>query len=292
MDSPTLELTQALIARRSITREDAGCQKLVQDRLEKMGFACSTLQSGEVTNLWARRGAAPPVVCFAGHTDVVPTGPLSGWDSDPFTPGIRDGFLYGRGAADMKTSIAAFVTAVESFVARNPDHPGSIALLLTSDEEGPATDGTVKVVEMLAERGERFDFCIVGEPTSVECLGDMLKNGRRGSLSGKLTVPGLRRISRIRIWAAIPSILRGNRGVGIHDLGRRQRILPLQTWQISKYTMRNRASNIIPGTLEIMFNFRHSTVQTQAAIKARFEDILKKHHLDYILIGLAPGNRS
>jgi succinyl-diaminopimelate desuccinylase len=285
MDSPTLELTQALIARRSLTPEDAGCQKLVQDRLGKMGFTCSTLQSGEVTNLWARRGAAPPVVCFAGHTDVVPTGPLSGWDSDPFTPGIRDGFLYGRGAADMKTSIAAFVTAVESYVARNPDHPGSIALLLTSDEEGPATDGTVKVVEMLAERGERFDFCIVGEPTSVECLGDMVKNGRRGSLSGKLTVLGLQahiaypHLGRNPIHLAAPAI--AELASTIWDEG--NEYFPPTTWQISNIHAGTGAINIIPGTLEIMFNFRHSTVQTQATIKARFEDILKKHHLDYVL---------
>lgn len=285
MGSPTLDLTQALIARRSITPEDAGCQQLVQDRLEKMGFACSTLQSGEVSNLWARRGAAHPVVCFAGHTDVVPTGPLSGWDTDPFTPSIRDGFLYGRGAADMKTSIAAFVTAVESFVARNPDHPGSIALLLTSDEEGPATDGTLKVVEMLAERDERLDFCIVGEPTSVECLGDMVKNGRRGSLSGKLTVLGLQahiaypHLGHNPIHLAAPAI--AELASMIWDEG--NEYFPPTNWQISNIHAGTGATNIIPGTLEITFNFRHSPVYTQAAIKARFEEILKKHHLDYDL---------
>jgi succinyl-diaminopimelate desuccinylase len=285
MGSLTLELTQALIARRSITPEDAGCQKLVQDRLEKMGFACSGLQSGEVTNLWARRGAAHPVVCFAGHTDVVPTGPLSGWDSDPFTPSIREGFLYGRGAADMKTSIAAFVTAVESFVARNPYHPGSVALLLTSDEEGPATDGTLKVVEMLAEQGERLDFCIVGEPTSVECLGDMVKNGRRGSLSGKLTVLGLQahiaypQLGRNPIHLAAPAI--AELASTIWDEG--NKYFPPTTWQISNIHAGTGATNIIPGTLEIMFNFRHSTVHAQAALKARFEDILKEHHLGYNL---------
>lgn len=285
MDCPTLDLAQALIARRSITPEDAGCQKLVQDRLEKKGFVCSTLQSGEVTNLWARRGAAHPVICFAGHTDVVPTGPLSGWDSDPFTPSIRDGFLYGRGAADMKSSIAAFVTAVESFVAQNPDHPGSIALLLTSDEEGPATDGTLKVVEMLAERGERLDFCIVGEPTSVECFGDMVKNGRRGSLSGKLTVLGLQahiaypHLGRNPIHLAAPAI--AELASTIWDEG--NNYFPPTTWQISNIHAGTGATNIIPGTLELMFNFRHSTVHTQAALMAGFEDILKKNHLGYDL---------
>ena len=285
MASPTLELTRALIARRSITPDDAGCQKLVEDRLERMGFTCSALQSGEVTNLWARRGAAHPIVCFAGHTDVVPTGPLSGWDSDPFTPGVRAGYLYGRGAADMKASIAAFVTAAESFIAQNPDHPGSITLLLTSDEEGPATDGTLKVVEMLAERGERLDYCIVGEPTSVECLGDMIKNGRRGSLSGKLTVQGLQahigysHLGRNPIHLAAPAI--AELASTIWDQG--NECFPPTTWQISNIHAGTGATNIIPGTLEITFNFRHSTVYTQLELKTRFEEILNRHHLDYVL---------
>ncbi|MEP7217020.1 MAG: succinyl-diaminopimelate desuccinylase [Anaerolineaceae bacterium] len=285
MDSLTVDLTTALIARRSITPEDAGCQQLVRERLEKRGFVCSTLQSGEVTNLWARRGAAPPVVCFAGHTDVVPTGPLSGWDTDPFVPSIRDGFLYGRGAADMKASIAAFVTAVELFVARNPDHGGSIALLLTSDEEGPATDGTIKVVELLAGRGERLDFCIVGEPTSVERLGDMVKNGRRGSLSGTLTVLGLQahiaypHLGRNPIHLAAPAI--AELAATIWDQG--NEYFPPTTWQISNIHAGTGATNIIPGTLEVTFNFRHSTVHTQDAIKARFEETLARHQLDYNL---------
>src|SRR5919108_5684616 len=186
-----LALAQELIARRSITPEDGGCQELLAKRLTRFGFGCEPMKFGEVTNLWARRGGEHPVVCFAGHTDVVPTGPLGEWHSDPFVPTIRDGKLYGRGAADMKSSIAAFVVAAEMFLKERPDHSGSIALLLTSDEEGPAVDGTVRVVEALKRRNELIDYCIVGEPTSVDWLGDMLKNGRRGSLSGKLVGGGI-----------------------------------------------------------------------------------------------------
>src|SRR3954471_21648471 len=190
-DSGVLALSRALIGRRSVTPEDGGCQPLLAERLERAGFRCDSVVCGEVTNLWARRGTGHPVVCFAGHTDVVPTGPLAEWQSDPFVPAIRDGRLYGRGAADMKSSIAAFVVATEMFVKEKPNHSGSIALLLTSDEEGPALDGTVRVVETLKRRKELIDYCIVGEPTSVDALGDMLKNGRRGSLSGKLLVKGI-----------------------------------------------------------------------------------------------------
>src|SRR6185295_19267256 len=186
-----LELAKELIARRSVTPEDAGCQELLSARLSKAGFRCEPMKFGDVTNLWARRGSSAPLVCFAGHTDVVPTGPLAEWHSDPFVPTVRDGKLYGRGAADMKSSIAAFVVATEMFLKERPNHAGSIALLLTSDEEGPAVDGTVRVVEALKARGERIDYCIVGEPTSVDVLGDMAKIGRRGSLSGRLTVRGL-----------------------------------------------------------------------------------------------------
>jgi len=186
-----LELAKELIARKSITPEDGGCQKLIAKRLEPLGFRCESMPFGAVTNLWARRGAAAPLLCFAGHTDVVPTGPLGEWHSDPFVPAVRDGKLYGRGAADMKSSIAAFVVAAETFVRERPNHSGSIALLLTSDEEGPAVDGTVRVVETLKARNERVDYCIVGEPSSVDALGDTLKIGRRGSLSGKLLVRGI-----------------------------------------------------------------------------------------------------
>ena len=191
MDNSTLELAKALIARRSLTPDDAGCQEILIERLEKLGFNIEKMRFGNVDNFWARRGSAAPLVCFAGHTDVVPTGPVEKWGSDPFIPTMRDGMLYGRGAADMKTSLAAFVTAIEDFVAAHPDHAGSIALLITSDEEGVAVDGTVKVVEALQARGEKIDYCIVGEPTCVAKLGDTLKNGRRGSLSGKLTVKGI-----------------------------------------------------------------------------------------------------
>ena len=191
MPEGALELAQQLIARRSITPQDAGCQALLAQRLEQAGFRCEPMRFGDVTNLWARHGNARPLVCFAGHTDVVPTGPLEEWHSDPFTPTIRDGKLYGRGAADMKSSIAAFVVAAEAFLKERPKPAGSIALLLTSDEEGPALDGTVRVVEALKARRELLDYCIVGEPTSVDWLGDMLKNGRRGSLSAKLTVRGV-----------------------------------------------------------------------------------------------------
>src|SRR5438034_395133 len=187
----TLDLARELIARRSQTPDDAGCQELLKARLAPMGFRCETLSSNGVTNLWARRGDSRPAVCFAGHTDVVPPGPLEAWHSDPFTPTIRDGFLYGRGAAAMKSSLAAFVVAVEHFVGAHPAHAGSIALLLTSDEEGPATDGTVRVIDQLRAAGTALDYCVVGEPSSADRLGDMIKNGRRGTLSGTLSVRGV-----------------------------------------------------------------------------------------------------
>src|SRR3954453_18666130 len=189
--SSVLELSRALIGRRSVTPEDGGCQALLAERLERAGFRCESGVCGDVTTLWARRGTGQPLVCFAGHTDVVPTGPLSEWQSDPFVPTLREGKLFGRGAADMKSSIAAFVVAAERFVAERPDHAGSIALLITSDEEGPSVDGTARVVERLKARNELIDYCIVGESSSVDTLGDMLKIGRRGSLSGKLTVRGV-----------------------------------------------------------------------------------------------------
>ena len=191
MDIDTLTLARALIARPSVTPEDAGCLEMIAQYLEPLGFTCERMDSNGVSNLWARRGRASPVVVFAGHTDVVPTGPVEQWDSDPFVPTIREGTLYGRGSSDMKTSIAAFVEALAGFTREHPEHAGSIALLLTSDEEGPATDGTVKVVRALADRGEKLDYCIVGEPTSVKRTGDMIKNGRRGSLSGELIVKGV-----------------------------------------------------------------------------------------------------
>ena len=258
---------------------------MLAERLERIGFRCTTVQSADVVNLWAQRGSARPIVCFAGHTDVVPTGPLSGWTSDPFVPVIRDGYLYGRGAADMKSSIAAFVTATERFVARHPAHGGSIALLLTSDEEGPSVDGTIRVVEALQRRGERLDYCVVGEPTSVDALGDMVKNGRRGSLSGKLTVHGIQahiaypHLGRNPIHDAAPALAELSRTVW--DEG--TEYFPPTSWQISNIHGGTGATNIIPNMVEVLFNFRHSTVHTQDAIKARLEAVLKKHDLEYSL---------
>jgi len=278
-----LELAKELIARRSVTPEDGGCQELIGRRLERAGFRCEPMRFGEVQNLWARRGAAHPVVCFAGHTDVVPTGPLAEWHSDPFVPTIRDGRLYGRGAADMKSSIAAFVVAAEAFVAERPRHSGSIALLLTSDEEGPAVDGTVRVVETLKAREERIDYCIVGEPTSVDALGDMLKNGRRGSLSGNLVVRG------IQGHVAYPHLARNP----VHELApalaelartewdRGNESFPPTTWQVSNVRAGTGAANVIPGTVEVDFNFRFSTESTDESLRRRVDSILRKHGLEY-----------
>lgn len=278
-----LSLVQALIARPSVTPDDAGCQALLIERLEAIGFTCETIASGGVTNLWARRGTTAPVLAFAGHTDVVPTGPLERWRHPPFTPTIEDGRLYGRGAADMKSSIAAFVTAAEAFVAAHPDHAGSIALLITSDEEGPATDGTVKVVQALADRGERLDYCIVGEPTSVNTLGDTLKNGRRGSLSGKLTVRGIQghvaypHLARNPVHQCAPAIaeLAGTRW----DEG--NAYFPPTTFQISNFHAGTGATNVVPGTAEIDFNFRFSTESTPDSLKAAVTRVLDAHGLEY-----------
>ncbi|HSA88603.1 MAG TPA: succinyl-diaminopimelate desuccinylase [Burkholderiales bacterium] len=278
-----LELVKELIARKSVTPEDGGCQELIARRLARAGFRCEPMQFGAVANLWARRGAGHPVVCFAGHTDVVPTGPLHEWHSDPFVPTIRDGKLFGRGAADMKSSIAAFVVAAERFVQERPRHSGSIALLLTSDEEGPAVDGTVRVVAALKARNERIDYCIVGEPTSVDALGDMLKNGRRGSLSGALTVRG------IQGHVAYPHLARNpvhELAPALAELAKMQwdkgnEDFPPTTWQVSNLRAGTGAANIIPGTAEVEFNFRFSTESTEAALKSKVESVLKKHGLDY-----------
>jgi len=282
-DSQVVELTRELIARRSITPDDGGCQELIASRLERIGFRCEPLVSNGVTNLWARRGTAKPLVCFAGHTDVVPTGPLSEWHSDPFVPAIRDGRLYGRGAADMKSSLACFVIATEMFLEERPDHPGSIAFLLTSDEEGPAVDGTVRVVEKLKLRGETIDYCIVGEPSSVDRLGDTLKIGRRGSLSGRLTVRG------IQGHVAYPLLARNP----VHELApalaelagtlwdRGNESFPPTTFQVSNIHAGTGAANVIPGSVDADFNFRFSTESSEASLRARVEDILRKHGLEY-----------
>ena len=279
----TLALTRALIAKKSLTPDDAGCQALLAARLAPLGFRIETLESNSVTNGWWRRGTASPLVCFAGHTDVVPTGPLDKWQSDPFDPTERDGFLYGRGAADMKTSLAAFVTAIEAFVAAHPAAQGSIALLVTSDEEGPSVDGTVKVVERLAGRGERIDYCVVGEPSSVDALGDMIKNGRRGTLSGTLVVKGVQghiaypHLARNPIHLAAPLI--AELAQTSWDSG--NEYFPPTSWQCSNIHAGTGATNVIPGTLEVMFNFRHAPDSTRESLMQRFESIVRRHGVDH-----------
>jgi succinyl-diaminopimelate desuccinylase len=286
-----LRLTEALIARPSVTPEDGGCQALLAERLGAAGFTLETLVCGpdgsRVTNLMAlRQGSRPgPTLAFAGHTDVVPTGPLERWHSDPFVPTHRDGNLYGRGAADMKTSIACFVVAVEEFVAAHPQHAGGIALLITSDEEGPSVDGTVRLVELLQSRGQTLDACIVGEPTSVERLGDMIKNGRRGTLSGRLLVKG------IQGHIAYPHLARNP----IHDVApalaelvatrwdEGNEFFPPTSWQMSNIHAGTGAGNVIPGELELQFNFRFSNESTAEGLKQRVHAVLDRHGLDYQL---------
>jgi succinyl-diaminopimelate desuccinylase len=282
-NAPTLDLARELIARRSQTPDDAGCQDLLGKRLAKSGFRCESLVANGVSNLWARRGDAHPIVCFAGHTDVVPSGPLDAWDSDPFDPSLRDGYLYGRGAADMKSSLAAFVVAIEQFVAARPDHPGSIALLITSDEEGPSVDGTVRVVERLRGRGETLDYCVVGEPSSVERLGDMIKNGRRGTLSGKLIVRGVQghvaypQLARNPIHLAAPVI--AELAATRWDDG--DAYFPPTSWQVSNIHAGTGATNVIPGTLELDFNFRYAPVHSREDLERAFLAILATHGLDH-----------
>ena len=290
--STTLALTEKLIALSSVTPDDKGCQQHLIDLLTPLGFVCETIISNEVTNLWARRGTASPVFVFAGHTDVVPTGPAEQWASAPFIPTHRDGKLYGRGAADMKTSIAAMVVACEEFIAATPDHAGSIAFLITSDEEGPATDGTVIVCEQLKARGETIDYCLVGEPTSSAQLGDMIKNGRRGSLSGRLTVKG------VQGHIAYPQLAKNPIHVAaqaIADLvaerwdDGNEYYLPT-SWQMSNINAGTGANNVIPGAMVIDFNFRFSTASTAEGLRQRVHAILDKHdfqyHIDWTLSGL------
>jgi succinyl-diaminopimelate desuccinylase len=281
----TLALAKALIARRSLTPDDAGCQEILIERLEKVGFIVERMRFGSVDNFWARRGIEAPVVVFAGHTDVVPSGPEASWFSPPFEPTIRDEMLYGRGAADMKTSLAAFITAIEAFVENHPAHDGSIALLITSDEEGVAVDGTVRVVEALQARGETLDYCIVGEPTSNKLVGDMIKNGRRGSLSGTLIVKGIQghiaypHLVKNPIHMAAPAI--AELAATTWDNG--NEYFPPTSWQISNMNGGTGATNVVPGTVEILFNFRFSTASTEQALKDRVHAILDKHELKYDL---------
>jgi succinyl-diaminopimelate desuccinylase len=283
--SRTLALTEQLIALDSVTPEDKGCQKTLIGLLEPLGFTCETIQSGEVTNLWARRGNTQPLLAFAGHTDVVPTGPIAQWQSAPFAPTHRDGKLYGRGAADMKTSIAAFVVATEEFIAQHPNHIGSIAYLITSDEEGPATDGTIVVCNLLKQRGEQIDFCIVGEPTSSVVLGDTIKNGRRGTMSGKLTVKGIQghiaypQLAKNPIHLAAPVL--AELAKEAWDEGN-DYYLPT-SWQMSNIHGGTGASNVIPGEVVIDFNFRFSTASTAEGLQERVHAILDQYDFDYDL---------
>ncbi|MFM1911126.1 MAG: N-succinyl-diaminopimelate deacylase [Pseudomonadota bacterium] len=283
--SKTLDLAKDLISRQSNTPLDAGCQELMISRLEPLGFNIERMRFGDVDNFYARRGTTGPLLVFAGHTDVVPTGPVDKWHTPPFEPTIKDGMLYGRGAADMKTSCAAFITAIEDFVAAHPNHQGSIGLLITSDEEGIAVDGTVKVVEALKARGEHFDYCIVGEPTSNKVVGDMIKNGRRGSLSGKLVVKGVQghiaypHLVKNPIHMVAPAIK--DMVDTVWDKG--NEYFPPTSWQISNMNGGTGATNVVPGEVEILFNFRFSTASTEQNLKDRVYAILDKHELNYDL---------
>jgi succinyl-diaminopimelate desuccinylase len=283
--SDTLALTQDLIARASVTPADEGCQDVLASRLERVGFRVERLRYGSVDNLWARHGGDDPVLCFAGHTDVVPTGPLEEWLSHPFTPTVRDGLLFGRGAADMKSGLAAMITAVEAYLGVRPEHRGAIAFLITSDEEGPSVDGTKRVVETLRERGERIDWCIVGEPSSEERLGDTIKIGRRGSLSGRLTVHGVQGHIAYPQLAVNP----------VHSFAPALAELVNRVWdqgdehfqptsfQVSNLTAGTGAPNVIPGELKARFNLRYSPVQSLESLKNTVEQILTRHHVRYTL---------
>ena len=281
--SSVLELTQDLMSRASVSPTDSGCQALMIQRLQAIGFEVENLRFGPVDNFWATRGASGPVFCFAGHTDVVPSGPVEDWRSDPFTPVIDNGLLYGRGAADMKSGLAAMITATEQFVARHPDHAGTIAFLITSDEEGPSVDGTRRVVEVLRERGQGIDWCLVGEPSSETVLGDTIKIGRRGSLSGRLTVHGVQghiaypQFANNPVHALAPAL--AELAAREWDLGN-EHFQPT-TFQVSNISAGTGAPNVIPGELKARFNLRFSTVQTVESLKATVEEILARHKVNY-----------
>lgn len=290
--SDTLDLAIDLISRESVTPEDKGCQDTMIARLEAIGFTVERMRFEDVDNFWARRGDSTPLMAFAGHTDVVPTGPLTQWDSDPFKPEIRDGLLYGRGAADMKGSLAAMVTACERFVASHPDHRGSIAFLITSDEEGPSINGTVKVVEALEARNEKMDYCLVGEPSSTQRVGDTIKNGRRGSLNGVLTVRGIQghvaypQHSRNPVHESAAALAE----LAAQEWDKGNAFFPPTTFQISNISAGTGATNVIPGELEVVFNFRFSTESTEAGLKERVKTILNRHGLDYSIDWSLSGN--
>lgn len=279
----TLELCLDLIRRQSVTPLDAGCQQLMMDRLDRLGFACTPLPFGEVSNFWAERGSSGPILVFAGHTDVVPTGPLEQWHTPPFEPTLRGDTLVGRGAADMKGSLAAMLVACEEFLAQYPDHPGRIGFIITSDEEGPASDGTVKVVQYLQLQGQLIDWCLVGEPSSTARLGDVIKNGRRGSLGATLTVRGAQghiaypHLADNPIHSALPAL----HALASEPWDEGNEFFPPTSMQISNISGGTGATNMIPGELDIQFNFRFSTQVTDRQLRERSEAILQAHGLDY-----------
>ncbi|MCO8087691.1 succinyl-diaminopimelate desuccinylase [Acinetobacter indicus] len=281
--SDTLELSLQLLRQPSVTPVDHNCQDIMAERLKKIGFNIESMRFEDVDNLWARKGTEGPVFCFAGHTDVVPTGSLDAWHSDPFAPEIRDGKLYGRGSADMKTALAAMVVASERFVAKHPDHKGSIAFLITSDEEGPSINGTVKVVETLEARNEKMDWCLVGEPSSTHRLGDIVKNGRRGSLNAVLTVKGKQgHVAYPHL--AINPIHTASKALAelcetVWDNG--NEYFPATSFQVSNIQAGTGATNVVPGTMTVTFNFRYSTEVTAEQLKARVLEVLDRHQLNY-----------
>jgi len=290
--SDTLELAKQLISRRSVTPEDDGCQELMIERLEALGFNIERLQFEEVTNFWARRGNSGPLFCFAGHTDVVPTGPEANWDHPPFEPVIEDGFLCGRGAADMKGSLAAFITALERFIEHHPDHDGSIALLITSDEEGPFVNGTTRVIDHLEARNEKITWCIVGEPSSTVKVGDVIKNGRRGSISGDLTIRGVQghvaypHLVENPIHLAAPAL--NDLATELWDEG--NEFFPPTSLQISNIHAGTGATNVVPGHIDVQFNLRFSTEVTADEIKERTHAILNRYGLNFDINWTLSGN--
>ena len=281
----TLSLCCELIRRESVTPEDAGCQALMMAHLEPLGFACSELPFGEVSNFWAERGTDGPILVFAGHTDVVPTGPPERWATPPFEPTLCDGKLFGRGAADMKASLAAMLVACEEFVAAHPEHPGRIGFLITSDEEGPAADGTVRVVQHLQDQGKAIDWCLVGEPSSSSALGDVIKNGRRGSLGAVLTIKGVQghiaypHLADNPIHRALPAL----HALASETWDQGNEFFPPTSLQISNINGGTGATNVIPGTVEVQFNFRFSTEVTEQQLRQRTQDILQAEQLEYDL---------
>ncbi|WP_161812374.1 succinyl-diaminopimelate desuccinylase [Steroidobacter agaridevorans] len=284
-DDPTLLLTQELIRRPSVSPEDQGCLQIIAQRLEAAGFRVERMPFGPVENIWALHGTERPLLCFAGHTDVVPTGPREEWHTDPFEPVIRDGILYGRGAADMKSGLAAMVVATERFVAKHPNHKGTLAFLLTSDEEGPSVDGTRRVMEVLESRNEKIDYCVVGEPSSTDKLGDVIKIGRRGSLSGKLTVHGVQghvaypHLADNPVHAVAPALAE----LAARTWDKGNEFFQPTTFQISNISAGTGAPNVIPGELKARFNIRFSTEQTVEKLQSTITEILNRHKVNYTL---------